>query len=248
MFPKPEQGRRWVIADIHGCKQTFEYLVRHKIQLQTQDQLFLLGDYVDRGPDSGGVIDLILDLQNADYQVFPLRGNHEQMLLDSYQEYNPNFFLRYLKFEKCFNVANEVGEIYPQYLHFLNNLPFFYELEDFYLVHAGFNFSKPEPFNDFHGIVWLPKFTPPVDFAKRIVHGHSVRDLLEIENAVAEQKPIIPLDNGCVYRFRGRRKNKEVFPLIGNILALNLDTWELIVQENIETPPDISTNEDSTQN
>jgi serine/threonine protein phosphatase 1 len=235
---KPKQGRRWVIPDIHGCRQTFQYLLENKIQLQKTDQLFLLGDYVDRGLDSGGVLDIILSLQDGGYQVFPLRGNHEQMLLDSYCEYETKFFLRYLKFEKCFNIADEAGEIYPQYLDFLNNLPYYYELEDFYLVHAGFNFTKPEPFFDVHGMIWVRDFTPPVDFPKRIIHGHSVRDLTEIENAIAERKTVIPLDNGCVYRFRGRRKNKEVFPLIGNLLALNLDTWELIIQENIDVPID----------
>jgi serine/threonine protein phosphatase 1 len=161
-------------------------------------------------------------------------------LLDSYSEYDPKLFQKYVKFMKLFGMTNEAGEIYPRYLDFLNNLPYYYELDNFFLVHAGFNFSKPEPFDDTYGMIWLREITPPPFFPKHIVHGHSVRDLLEIENAVAEQKTLIPLDNGCVYRFRGRRKNKEVFPLIGNLLALNLDTWELLIQENLATPPDIS--------
>ena len=44
------------------------------------DQLFLLGDYIDRGQDSKGVIDYIIELQK-EFQVFPIRGNHEENIL-----------------------------------------------------------------------------------------------------------------------------------------------------------------------
>ena len=43
--PKPKNGSRWVIADIHGCPNTLKHLVEKVIQLTTSDQLFLLGDY-----------------------------------------------------------------------------------------------------------------------------------------------------------------------------------------------------------
>ena len=59
---KPEVGRRFAISDIHGCSMTFEALLS-QIHLKKEDQLFLLGDYVNRGPDSAGVIDKILELK-----------------------------------------------------------------------------------------------------------------------------------------------------------------------------------------
>jgi len=71
---------RYAITDIHGGNLTFQALLR-KINLRHSDQLFLLGDYVDRGPDSMGVLETICNLIDAGYDVRPLRGNHDEMLL-----------------------------------------------------------------------------------------------------------------------------------------------------------------------
>ncbi|MEO0876095.1 MAG: metallophosphoesterase, partial [Bacteroidota bacterium] len=65
--------RKFAISDIHGCLKTFEALL-DQIQFTTQDELYLLGDYIDRGPDSKGVIDLIWKMQADGYQVKCLRG------------------------------------------------------------------------------------------------------------------------------------------------------------------------------
>jgi serine/threonine protein phosphatase 1 len=47
--------RRFAISDIHGCARTFGALL-NKINLSPVDELFLLGDFIDRGPDSKGVL------------------------------------------------------------------------------------------------------------------------------------------------------------------------------------------------
>ena len=73
-----------MIPDIHGFPKTLEYLIR-QIALTKNDQLFFLGDYIDRGPSSAGVLDIILDLQNQGYTVYCLRGNHEEDFLQDYR-------------------------------------------------------------------------------------------------------------------------------------------------------------------
>ena len=78
--------RRIVVGDIHGCSQTFRSLAEEEIRLAGNDILYLLGDYVDRGPDSKGVLDYIMDLMQGGYDVRPLRGNHEEDLLKYNQE------------------------------------------------------------------------------------------------------------------------------------------------------------------
>ncbi len=50
-FPKEYNGNEYVIPDIHGCLLTFKALLKN-IKLKKDDRLFLLGDYIDRGPDS----------------------------------------------------------------------------------------------------------------------------------------------------------------------------------------------------
>lgn len=72
-------GRTIAIGDIHGCLQAFEALLQ-AIAPQPEDQLVLLGDFIDRGPNSWGVVERILKLQDQCHLV-SLRGNHEEMLL-----------------------------------------------------------------------------------------------------------------------------------------------------------------------
>ena len=55
---------RYAIGDIHGGSKTFRALL-DTLNLKHNDRLYLLGDYVDRGNDSKGVLDLILQLQNS---------------------------------------------------------------------------------------------------------------------------------------------------------------------------------------
>jgi serine/threonine protein phosphatase 1 len=76
-------GRRFAATDIHGCLKTFRHLVEIELCLRTTDTLYLLGDYVNKGPNSAGVLDYIVQLQAAGFQVHCLRGNHEQELLPS---------------------------------------------------------------------------------------------------------------------------------------------------------------------
>jgi len=74
--------KRWVIPDIHGYAQTLQALL-DQIRPSKTDHLIFLGDYIDRGPNSKGVIDIIRKLQNSGHKVTALLGNHEEFLLKS---------------------------------------------------------------------------------------------------------------------------------------------------------------------
>jgi serine/threonine protein phosphatase 1 len=72
---------RFVIGDIHGCAGELSCLVEN-LPLKPGDRLIFLGDYIDRGPDSKGVVTYLLDLaRSSEYEVVFLKGNHEDMLL-----------------------------------------------------------------------------------------------------------------------------------------------------------------------
>jgi serine/threonine protein phosphatase 1 len=73
--------RLLAIGDIHGCLKALDTLLG-LIDLQPDDLLITLGDYVDRGPDSKGVLDRILGLHAAG-NLIPLRGNHDEMMLQA---------------------------------------------------------------------------------------------------------------------------------------------------------------------
>lgn len=68
------------IGDIHGCSQTLDHLLR-TLQPAAEDHLVFVGDYVDRGPDSKGVVERCLMLASLHQCTF-LRGNHEGYVLD----------------------------------------------------------------------------------------------------------------------------------------------------------------------
>lgn len=72
--------RTLVIGDIHGCSKALRTLL-DAVQPGTEDVLVTLGDYVDRGPDTKGVLDMLLALEKST-QLKPLLGNHEILFLD----------------------------------------------------------------------------------------------------------------------------------------------------------------------
>ncbi len=76
--------RTLAIGDIHGCLKALETLL-DAVKPTADDAVITLGDYVDRGPDSRGVIDRILKLA-GETQLFPLLGNHEVMMVDTWRD------------------------------------------------------------------------------------------------------------------------------------------------------------------
>lgn len=74
--------RTLAIGDIHGCSKAFDVLL-NEIKLTPRDKIITLGDYINKGPDSKGVIERLIKLSQTG-QLIPLKGNHEQMLLEAY--------------------------------------------------------------------------------------------------------------------------------------------------------------------
>lgn len=218
---------KYVIPDIHGCSKTFEALLK-KIDLQKEDGLFLLGDYIDRGQDSAGVINQIINLKENGYRVYPLLGNHEKdaLTLDSYQL--PRLVKRFISG----NIENHIfnmksATIYEKYKKFINSLELYIELDDFILVHGGFDFSLETPFCDIESILWIRNFNYDENKAKgkTIIHGHTPKRLSRIKKAITNKYKIIGLDNGCVYH------DMQAY---AKLLCLELNTYNLTIQNNID--------------
>jgi len=80
----------YAVGDIHGELEKLDELLA-RLPLAEGDRLVFLGDYVDRGPDSFGVVERLVDLQKQWPCVF-LLGNHESMLLDFLGWTDPAYF------------------------------------------------------------------------------------------------------------------------------------------------------------
>ncbi len=83
--------RLLAIGDIHGCLDELTSLIQ-MVPPEPSDTLVFLGDYVNRGPDSKGVVEYLLDLQKEFQAVF-LLGNHDKMFLDYIDRQASSFML-----------------------------------------------------------------------------------------------------------------------------------------------------------
>lgn len=223
---------RYAATDLHGCLATFRYLVEEKLRLRPADELYLLGDYVNKGPDSRGVLDYLMQLQAAGYRVRCLRGNHDHYLLNAAR--NPwAAFWWHAKADRRLTLQSfDVGtaaEMPERYLNWLDALPYELELPDFVLVHAGYNFALPpeQMRRDWRTMLTTKRFVfdPSRLGGKRLLHGHVPTPVAQVQAQVAVRAECIGLDTGAVYRHN---------PELRHLAALDLDSWELHVVENCE--------------
>jgi serine/threonine protein phosphatase 1 len=226
--------RRFAISDLHGCNRTFQALLE-TLRFDKNDVLYLLGDLVDRGPDSKGVIDTVWHLLKEGYTVRCLRGNHEQMMLNARTdpENRRHWMINGggVAFES-FEVPR-LTDIPVNYFEWLENLPCYFDLDDYLLVHAGFDFQQPNPLSDTESMLWIRGWYKQIDhewLGKRaIIHGHTPVDRkdigLQLENLTRDR--VLNIDNGCVFA-----RNR---PGLGHLCAFDLDEWKLYFQPNCES-------------
>jgi serine/threonine protein phosphatase 1 len=220
-------GRLLAISDIHGCYDAFQSLVVSSLSLTRSDKLILLGDYIDRGEKSREVIDFIIDLINMGFDVKPLAGNHEDMFLGAWKDYDmmPLWLLNSGMTTLHSLGIQDITKIEPKYLDFFRNLDYYEDVGNFLFVHAGFNDSAPDPFTDYHGMLWecYPFYENPELRNRTIIHGHRPKRIDFVEKLISEKSKVIPIDTGCVY---------EKEDGYGNLSALDVGAMKLITVEN----------------
>jgi serine/threonine protein phosphatase 1 len=133
-------ARTIAIGDIHGCAQALEALLR-AIEPAGEDTIVALGDYVDRGPDSRGVVDRMLAL-DKECRLAPLIGNHEVMLLDCIDRgYADPVWLSYGGKETLESYGGGLEKIPPEHLTFLRGLLPYFETDTHFFVHANYQYN-----------------------------------------------------------------------------------------------------------
>lgn len=219
------EGRRFAISDIHGCHRTFKLLLK-QIRLQKKDQLFILGDMVNRGKNSAKVLEAILEHTNKGYQVYVLRGNHEQRILNAAHKPEDEL-LKMLKKNSSSDLLKAGTTKWQSYLQLMESAYHYFELDDYLLVHAGFDFSLEFPFKAIHAMLYKRNFKINKSKVgdKQVIYGHTPQNISNIIKRVKSGKRKICIDNGCV-----NSKTAEQ----GNLVCLNLDTQALIIQPNVE--------------
>ncbi|WP_461643961.1 metallophosphoesterase family protein [Labilibaculum euxinus] len=196
--------RLFAIGDIHGCFDSLKELVENQIQLTKEDQLVLLGDYIDRGKSSKDVIDYIIGLQEKGFDIIPLLGNHEMLLLETLEDKkNKPKWIQNGGGEtlKSFGI-DSIKEISLKYLEFFTNLQTYYSIEEFLFVHAGFNDKILNPFQDTYSMIWESQaaYSHPLLVEKTIIHGHSPITVDFCKKQIEDKQQVINIDTGCVYK------------------------------------------------
>jgi serine/threonine protein phosphatase 1 len=193
-------SRFLAVGDIHGCAKTFEHLLMHEFQLKMDDTVVCLGDYIDRGPDSKGVIDLILGLRQSGHIIHTLRGNHEELMMTSVNSLE--IWNRWTanggnQTQASFGIQN-YGELDNRYKTFFETTFHYLVHENFIFTHAGLNLHIEDPFEDKSAMLWIRgvQSTSFLD-GRVLVHGHTP---IKLDAITAQQNAnIINIDGGCVY-------------------------------------------------
>jgi serine/threonine protein phosphatase 1 len=195
--------RVFAIGDIHGCARELGALLK-KIDPGADDTVVFLGDYIDRGPDSRGVVDLILELKKKT-KVVALKGNHESMFLDfiDYPEApGAGMFILNGGSSTLASYANVEGdyELPEAHIQFFRNLKICFETKTHFFVHAGVPIGPlsdldPEMPEVQAQLMWMrqPFLTSTYQWEKIVVHGHT--PIAKVEDLPNR----INLDTGCVY-------------------------------------------------
>ncbi len=236
--------RTWVIPDVHGCLKTLRTLIEDMIVLRRDDTLIFLGDIIDRGPNSKGVIDYILNLEESGMKIHVIKGNHEDYLVKVYREeqdkkgFRKALGLKSAPYRAWMNLGGEetldsfdaerVLEIPEEYIIWIESLDFYLEWNNFLIVHAGFNFENEDIFSDTLAMMWTReyKIDPEKLGNRKIIHGHLPVTLEFIYQSINSSSfQFIDLDNGVYMTEK---------PGYGNLLALELNTMELLVQPNMD--------------
>lgn len=203
--------RKIAISDIHGCARTFRRLLEKKVRLTPGDELFLLGDYINRGPDTAGVIAYIRELQAEGFPVTCLKGNHEDRYVQQFGEQG------YL--------SQEV----PDWQDFFATLLPYHIEGRYILVHAGLNFSAADPLADTFSMMYIRNWKNRVKRSwlrgRIIIHGHTRLTLTQIRRGVAFGGPVMGIDAGCFAIDQ---------PGQGHLCAFDLTYRELFFQRNID--------------
>lgn len=128
------------IGDIHGCRTALETLLE-AIQPTENDTIVTLGDYIDRGPDSRGVIDTLIRLGERT-QLVGVLGNHEEMMMEVLHHGEAHHsWLRYGGVETLdsYGFDGDLDFLPPEHQEFLNSLGDFYTSGDYFFTHAAYD-------------------------------------------------------------------------------------------------------------
>lgn len=214
--------RTLVISDIHGELKKFEQLLEEVDYDPETDQLILLGDYVDRGPNTKGVIDKVMSLKEAGALL--LKGNHEDLMIKALTTDIERSWNHWIKLcggdktlfsygfseidiaasEEKFQKPELQSSTLNKHLEFIQGLENYIETSDYIFVHAGVHPTTPIVETDPHILMWIrDEFHKGYNGEKIVIFGHTETNSLHRDinnnNVYFGSNRIVGIDGGAVY-------------------------------------------------
>jgi serine/threonine protein phosphatase 1 len=201
----PDGQRVYAVGDIHGRLDLLEALIE-KIRSDDESRdkartrLIFLGDLVDRGPDSRGVIERLMEIRDSGADVVFLLGNHDEVFLKAAsgdikamrmltriggRETILSYGMSPEDYQSCdFDelVRVLVSRVPQDHVQFLSSFQDYAEVGDYLFVHAGIRpgigISEQSPSD----LRWIRSefLRSRIDHGKMVVHGHSISDEVDI--------------------------------------------------------------------
>jgi serine/threonine protein phosphatase 1 len=170
-------GRTIAIGDIHGCSAALSALI-DAIGPRPEDTIVTLDDSINRGPDSRGVLDRLIDLGRR-CRLVPILGNHDQMLLDVRSGKYPIYWLLDMGGTatlESYGPGRDLDLIPDEHHDFLSGCLDFHETETHLFIHANYFPDIPMAEQHVGMLRWesLRDMTPgPHESGKAVIAGHT---------------------------------------------------------------------------
>ena len=192
----------YAIGDLHGCRDQLDRLFElcERDAGQQRSKFILLGDYIDRGPDSRGVIEFLINLQKwSPDEIICLHGNHEDLLLAALdgEEAEMNWLSNGGNATLRSYRATRARDLPPSHIDWIRSLHLSHDDGQRFFVHAGVHPERPLDQQRTRDLLWIrePFLSSGKDFGRLIVHGHT-----PIQSGVPDERSNrLNIDTGAVY-------------------------------------------------
>lgn len=213
----------YAIADVHGHLDQFDEALdaigAHALQSEVTPRLILVGDMIDRGPNSLGLIEQIRELrESGKWEVIELAGNHEVMLLEAFihrDRSSVQFWLKHGGYEFVTSTGYQFSWVQHRdfwdriplwYINHLKQLPLYYLTKHRVYVHAGVMPGVPLREQAAESLLWIRnRFlnAAKVQFAELgvdyIVHGHTPTKIAAADDSIEMFDHRCNLDSGTFF-------------------------------------------------
>nr|WP_246333038.1 metallophosphoesterase family protein [Sphingomicrobium lutaoense] len=210
----PDGKRVYAIGDIHGCIDQLEALLgaieADLADYDGQSRLVFLGDYIDRGPDSRGVVERLIGGNLPGEKQYFLKGNHEEAMLEvlngkgkkaaGWLSYGGKEMMESYGIgrKELYDAGGDAGSLLREALpeshrSFFENLRLKKKIGDYLFVHAGIRPGTPIDEQQASDLLWIRErfLKSDKDHGVVVVHGHTITGKPE------SKKNRIGIDTGC---------------------------------------------------